>query len=629
MVAWAIVACMAESPNAAAKYSSLTKCFLDAVDNFANPRMQMYRSAAQPGANAKEPLWKSISAHEMLRRVAGLSKALELLGAKAGDRIALFAPNCPEWHIADFAVQGLDAVIVPIYFHESPERIAYILNDSGARFVFTAGEEQARKIDDLRPQTKLVEHVICVAPPAGLKNSVRRYEMLIAAAGPAEIYEYRDRAAEIDPEHPATIIYTSGTTGEPKGVVLSHRNLSSNALDSTAAQTYFRDDIALSLLPLAHVYERVTDYGHFFRGVAVAYVEQLETVAQALVEVRPMIAAAVPRFYEKIYASIIEKGHRETGFKRKLFDWALRVASEAVPWKAHGAAAGIGLALRWKIANAIVYKKIRRGIGGRVRFLISGGAPISAALVEFFWSIGIPLYQGYGLTETSPVVAVNHQQANKVGTVGRPIPNVEVKIAEDGEILVKGLCVMQGYYRKPDATREVITEDGWFKTGDIGKLDEDGYLLVTDRKKELLKTAGGKFVAPAPIENALKTSPYILNAIVVGDGRKFVSVLIVPNVGAITAYAHGTGRMDFSAEQITTDPMTRAVVEKEMERLLEPFAQYERPKRFALIDKDFTYATGELTYTMKMKRRVIEQRYKDVIAGLYADIEEPRPMAQT
>ncbi len=615
---------MAAAGDAGAQYPPLTKCFLDAVDRFANPRAQIYRVPSETGAAA----WHPIAAGEMLRRVAGLSKSLLALGIQSGDRVALFAPNCPEWHIADFAIQGAGAIVVPIYFNESLDRAAYILNDSGARIVFTAGEAQARKMDELRERATAVEHVICVAPPRDLRCFAYPYESLIAAAGAAEVAEYRARSANIESSQLATIIYTSGTTGEPKGVMLTHSNLASNAIDSTAAQEYLPGDLALSLLPLAHVYERVTDYGHIFRGVAIAYVEQLETVAQALLEVRPMIAAAVPRFYEKIYAGIIEKGHREAGWKRSVFDWALRVSRKSVPWRAHGASVGMGLYVQWLVANAIVYKKIRAGIGGRIRFFISGGAPISAELVEFFWSIGIPIYQGYGLTETSPVISVNTVKANKVGTVGRPIPHVEVKIAEDGEILAKGLCVMQGYYHKPAETRAVFTPDGWFCTGDIGKLDQDGYLIITDRKKELLKTAGGKFIAPAPIENLLKTSPYILNAMVVGDRRKFASVLIVPNVEAIAAEAAKTGRADFSRDRVTSDPWVHDLIEREMDRLMASFAQYEKPKRFALIEKDFTYAAGELTYTLKLKRRVIEEHYRDAISDLYADVEEPRPIPQ-
>ncbi|MGB0035428.1 MAG: long-chain fatty acid--CoA ligase [Candidatus Acidiferrales bacterium] len=600
----------------ATEYPSLPKCLLDAVDRYANPRAQMYRSAEG---------WESISANEMLRRVAGLSKALAELGVKPGDRVGLFAPNCPEWHIADLAIQGLGAVDVPIYFNESPDRLIYILNDSGARIVFTSGESQARRISECRDRIPGLEQVVSVASPADLRGDILRYETLIVRSGENEISEYRRRAAEVTPGQLATIIYTSGTTGEPKGVMLTHSNLASNAIEAFKGNEFLPHDVGISFLPLAHVYERVVGYGYLFRGISIAYVEQIESVAQALLEVRPTMVTAVPRFYEKIYANILDKGRHTSGIKRAIFEWALRVADQAAPWRAFGKEVSFGVRLKWKVANALVYSKIRAGLGGRLRTLSSGGAPIAPELAEFYWSVGLPVYQGYGLTETSPVVSTNLPGANKVGTVGRPITDVQVRIASDGEILVKGPNVMQGYYRKPDQTREVFTPDGWFCTGDIGNLDEDGYLTITDRKKELIKTAAGKFIAPAPIENSLKTSPFISNAIVVGDRRKFVSVLIVPNFTGIEAEARRHG-LDFPTPvQMMNDPWVRDLVSHEIERLTSSLAQYEKPKRFAMLEQDFTYANGELTYTMKMKRRVIEQRYQDVIARLYADVEEPRP----
>jgi long-chain acyl-CoA synthetase len=569
--------------------------------------------------------WQTISSEELLRRIAGVAKALAELGVGSGDRVGVFAPNCPEWHVADFATQGLGGITVPVYFHESVDRITYILKDSGARVVFTSGEEQARRIAECRPNLPELEQVISVAPPADLQGESLRYDALIVAAGEAEIREYRRRAAEVKPEQLATIIYTSGTTGEPKGVMLSHANLSSNALDSARGYEMMPTDVGLSFLPLAHVYERTMDYSLFFHGAPVAYVEQMETVQQALREVHPTLLGAVPRFYEKIYANVIEQGHHATGIKRKIFDWAIRVAGKAAPWRAYGKSASFSLKRQWDIADKIVYSKIRAGLGGRIRLMTAGGAPLAPELCEFFWSVGVPVFQGYGLTETSPVVTANTPTANKIGTVGKPIPNVEVRIAEDGEILVKGPCVMQGYYRKPDATRAVLTADGWFATGDIGRLDEEGYLTITDRKKELLKTAGGKFVAPAPIENMLKTSPYIAHAMVVGDRRKFVSVLIVPNFATIASAARDAGRDALTPGQMLSDPWVRDLIAHEIERLTPSLAQYEKPKRFALLEKDFTYGDGALTYTLKLKRRVIEDRYHDIIARMYADVEEPRP----
>jgi long-chain acyl-CoA synthetase len=600
----------------AMEYPALTKCFLDAVDRYGNPRAQIHRTSQG---------WESISAQEMLRRVAGLAKALAELGIQPGDRVGLYAPNGSEWHTADFAIQGLGAATVPVYFKESADHVAYILNDASARIVFTSGAEQARQIAEIRWRLPWIEHVICAAPPAELPGEFLRYEPLIATAGDTDIAEYRRRSAEVTGDRLATIIYTSGTTGEPKGVMLNHANLSSNALDFSRDIEMSTSDVALSLLPLSHVYERTMDYAYIFHGVSVAYVERMETAAQALLDVRPTIMAAVPRFYEKTYANIIETGHRERGLKRKIFDMALRTAAEAVPWRAYGKGASWWLKLRWRLANRVVYSKIRAGVGGRIRIFSSGGAPLAPELAEFFWSVGLPVYQGYGLTETSPVITFNSPKGNRVGTVGRAIPNVQVRIAEDGEIMAKGPCVMQGYYRKPNETREVFTPDGWFRTGDIGRLDEDGYLVITDRKKELLKTAGGKFVAPAPIENVLKTSPLIANAIVVGDGRKFVSVLIVANFAGIEVAARKAGREFATRAQMVSDTCVRDLLGREIERLTASLAQYEKPKRFALIEEDFTHAKGQATYTLKPKRRVIEERYRDVIERLYADVEEPRP----
>src|ERR1700723_958899 len=601
------------------EYPSLNELLLDAIDNKPNPKAQMYRTREG---------WKSISSQEMLRRIAGLSKALAELGIKSGDRVGLFAPNCPEWHIADFAITGVGGVSVPIYFNESPERFIYIMNDSGARIIITAGEAQARKAAEARERMPKIEHLICVAPPADLRGEILNYENLLSAAGDADVAEYRKRSALVKSDQLATLIYTSGTTGEPKGVMLTHANLSSNAIESLRHHVVEPGDVVLEFLPLSHVYERTVGYGSLSKGVTIAYVENIELVSQALLEVHPTMAAAVPRMFEKIYAGILEKGRREQGLKRKIFDWALRVAHDSVPWRAYGKTPSASLKMRWAIADKLVFAKIRAGLGGRLRTFVSGGAPLAPELAEFFFSVGVPVYQGYGLTETSPVVTSNRPDEHKVGTVGRPIPTVQVRIAEDGEILVKGTCVMQGYFGKPEATKEVLSADRWLATGDIGRLDADGYLIITDRKKELLKTAAGKFVAPAPIENMLKSSPFVTNAIMVGDKRKFVSVLIVLNFATIEAEAKHQGREFATRSQMLTDVWVRDLITHEIERLTASLAQYEKPKRFALLEQDFTYASGELTYTLKMKRRVVEERYQDVIARLYADVEEPRPQHQ-
>jgi len=572
--------------------------------------------------------WEAISSQELLRRVAGLADSLVQLGVKSGDRVGLLAPNCPEWHTADFAINGCGAITVPIYFNESPDRMSYILNHSGAQVVFIAGLAQLQRYMQIRAQLTQVQQVVVAGAGDALPAEFLRYETLIAAAGAAQIAAYRSRAALIQPEQLASIIYTSGTTGEPKGVMLTHANFSSNVMDSCqgfdiAPQT----DLAVSFLPLAHVYGRTLDYFYIFQGCPVAYVDVVENVAQALLEVHPTILAAVPRFFEKIYARLMEKGSKTSGLQRKLFDFAIKTARESAPWRCGNGHASLGLKLKWALSDRLVYSKIRQNTGGRLRTVMSGGAPLSKSLGEFFWSIGIPIYQGYGLTETSPVLTSNYPK-NRVGSSGKPIPNVQIRIADDGEILAKGPCVMQGYFKSPDATRDVFTEDGWFKTGDIGYLDKDNYLFITDRKKDLLKTAAGKFVAPQPIENTLKTSPYILNAMVVGDQRKFVVSLIVINPVTVGGKLAEEGLEFSSAAEMAAHPRTYALIQGEVDRLTTHLAQYETIKRFALLPDDFTFDSGTLTFTMKLKRRVVEHQYHDLIDKLYADAFEPRHLVR-
>ncbi|MCL4522911.1 MAG: AMP-binding protein [Acidobacteria bacterium] len=386
--------------------------------------------------------WESISAREVLRRIAGLSRALADLGVKAGDRVGLFSTNRPEWHIADFAILGLGAVNVPIYFNESPERITYILNDSGAKVVIVFGEEQSRRLMGCHERANAVMHFIAGAAPPEIPPDVLRYDALIAAASEADVAEYRRRAAQVKSDDLATFIYTSGTTGVPKGVMLTHTNVVSNTVDSFQTLKPVAGDIGLSFLPLAHVYERTVDYGYLFYGVPIAYVGKIEHLAAALREVRPTIVAAVPRVFEKVYANIKAHEKATSGLRRKVDLWAEDVARRCVPWRAYGESVSPLLKLQWHVANRLVFSKIRRGIGGRVRAFISGAAPLSKELLEFFWSVDIRVYQGYGLTETSPIVSSSSPLANRVGASGKPIANVDVRIAEDGEILVKGPCVM-------------------------------------------------------------------------------------------------------------------------------------------------------------------------------------------
>jgi long-chain acyl-CoA synthetase len=600
-------------------YGTLPSRFLNAIDMLPNPRAQMVR---------RDGRWEAISSQEFLRRVAGLSTAFVELGVKPGDRVGLFSANRPEWHTADFAINGAGAVTVPVYFNESPDRMTYILKHCGAKIVFVAGHPQLQKLLAVRAHLPELEQIVVADGGPDVPADCLRYETLIAAAGPSDVSAYRLRASQVLPGQLASLIYTSGTTGEPKGVMLTHSNFCSNVHDvGHDFQINPAEDVALSFLPLAHVYGRTVDYIYIFQGSPLAYVESVDAVAQALLELRPSVTAAVPRVFEKIYARVMEQGSKNTGVKRKLFDWAMRVAQKATAWRAGGGHASLAVKLQWKLADLLVYKKIRLGTGGRLRLICSGGAPLSKDLAEFFWVVGIPIYQGYGLTETSPIVSSNYPD-NRVGSSGKPIPNVQVRIAEDGEILVKGPCVMQGYYKNPEATREVLSEDGWFSTGDIGYLDKDNYLFITDRKKDLLKTAAGKFVAPQPIENALKTSPYILNAMVLGDRRRFVAALIVPNATTVAAKAAEQGIIFASPSEMVAHPWVHSLIDSEVKRLTVHLAQYETIKRFALLPEDFTFDNGSLTFTLKLKRRVVEEKYRDIIESLYADVPEPRPLLQ-
>jgi long-chain acyl-CoA synthetase len=610
---------MRYSESQTMSYGTLPSRFLNAMDNLPNARAQIVR---------RDGRWEPVSSQEFLRRVAGLSSAFVELGVKPGDRVGLFSANRPEWHTADFAINGSGAITVPVYFNESPDRMTYILKHCGAKVVFVAGQAQLEKLLSVRSSLPELENIVVADAGNGVPVECLRYETLIASAGATDVSSYRLRASQVLPGQLASIIYTSGTTGEPKGVMLTHTNLCSNVIDvGRDFHLNPAEDIALSFLPLSHVYGRIVDYIYIFQGCPLAYVPSIDEVAQALLEVRPTITSAVPRFFEKIYARMVEQGSKTTGLKRKIFDWAMKIANQSAHWKSSGGHASILVKLQWLLADQLVYKKVRAGLGGRLRQVGSGGAPLSKELGEFFWAVGVPIYQGYGLTETSPVVSNNFPE-NRVGSSGKVIPNVEVRIAEDGEIQVKGPCIMQGYYKNPEATREVMTPDGWLCTGDIGHVDQDGYLYITDRKKDLIKTAAGKFVAPQPIENVLKTSPYILNAMVVGDKRKFIAALIVPNPTTVAARLADEGLKLSSNSELAAHPSAHALIEDEIKRLTAHLAQYETIKRFALLPEDFTFDSGTLTFTLKLKRRVVEEKYRKVIESLYADVAEPRPIFQ-
>jgi len=549
---------------------TLAELFLLGIDKHSRPDRFVQKSGGT---------WQPVSSAEFGRRVRACAGALASIGVRRGDRVAILSYNRVEWAIADYACQLLGAADVPIYSTLPPDQVAYILQDSGAKAIFAENADQVAKVRGTIPQVISFDRA----------EGAELFDDFLKKGTPL------DQAAAVEPDDVATIIYTSGTTGVPKGVMLTQRNLVSNMIASASAFEVTPADTILSFLPLSHSFERIFDYLFFWWGTSIAYAEHVDKVADNLVEIRPTIMAAVPRFYEKVYSKIRKSVAEQKPWKRGLFEWARGVGALWAECHRRGARPSFGLGLRLAFARLLVLNKLRDKVGGRIRFFVSGGGALSRDVAEFFYSIGLPILEGYGLTETSPVLCVNRLGGTRLGTVGPPIPGVELKIAPDGEILARGPNIMKGYYNKPDETAQVM-QDGWFATGDIGEVDSEGYLRITDRKKDLFKTSGGKYIAPSPIEGRLKLSPRILNAVVIGNARKFPSALIVPAKG-----------------------MSRDEIAQEIAALNESLAHHEQIKKFELVEKDFTIDGGELTPTMKVRRKVVEQKYKAQIDAMYAE----------
>ncbi len=567
----------------------------------------------------KEGKYVPISTEDFSRRVRNISAGLRALGLRSGDKLIILSENRPEWVMVDMAVVCMGAVTVPIYTSLTPEQIKYIITDSEARFVVCSNQEMWAKIAAIKKELPLVDRYIIIDGP--VPEGVMPLEELekegekLNQLDPAEF----DRIAEsIGPDDLATIIYTSGTTGIPKGAMLSHYNLVSNVQALRAVIEYTDKDTALSFLPLSHVLERMCTFAWIYVGATIAYAESIDTVAQNMVEVRPTIMVSVPRLFDKFYARVIDNVLSSPPLKKKIFFWALRVGRKYALKKIDGEKISPWLRFQYRLAYRLVFSKIVERTGGRIRFFVSGGAPLSRDIAEFFYAMGILIIEGYGLTETSPVIAVNRLNDFRFGTVGKIIPGVEVKIAPDGEIWARGPNIMKGYFKKEAETREAF-EDGWFKTGDIGYLDKDGYLVITDRKKDIIVTAGGKNVAPQPIENTLKTSPYIANAVVVGNNRKFVSALIVPDFDKLEVYARENGIAFGDRHELINRPEIYDFYMKEIERLTPHLASYEKIKKITLMEKDFEIEAGELTPTLKVRRKIVEEKYRDLIDRMYQE----------
>jgi long-chain acyl-CoA synthetase len=588
---------------------TLSQLFLNTIQTYPKPDLLAAKA---------EGRYVPIPTEEVGRRVKHLSLGLADLGLGAGDKLVIFSENRPEWTMTDFAVLCAGAVTVPIYTSLMPEQVKYIINDSDARIVVCSNRELWLKVEAVRHELPTVHHFVLIdeeGPPGVVSLSeVMARGKTIAASDPGL---FEKRALAVKPGDLASIIYTSGTTGVPKGVMLTHANFVSNSKALDAVTEFSVKDTILSFLPLSHVLERMTTFSFLYKGASIYYAESIETVAENLLEVRPTIMISVPRLFDKIYAKVMDNVLTQSPLKRKIFFWALgvgkkygarKVRHQRIPW---------GLGFRRKIAAKLVFSKIVEKTGGRVHFFVSGGAPLSGDVAGFFYAIGITILEGYGLTETSPVLTCNTFDKMKFGTVGPPVPGVEIKIAPDGEILAKGPNVMKGYYKKEQETREVF-EDGWFKTGDIGHFDEEGFLVITDRKKDLIVTAGGKNVAPQPIENQLKTNPYVQTAVVVGGGRKFISALIVPDFDRLEAYARSKGIPFSGRADLVKKEEIASFMLAEVNRATPHLASYERIKKIVLLERDFD-ADTELTPSLKVKRHIVEKAFKSLIDILYKD----------
>ncbi|HPP81586.1 MAG TPA: long-chain fatty acid--CoA ligase [Deltaproteobacteria bacterium] len=567
--------------------------------------------------------YTAVSWKEMQNRVIKTGLGLISLGCEPRDMIGIFSENCWEWIVADLAALSIGCTDVPIYATNSGAEAAYIINDSGTKVLFVSDKEHLDKILSVRKRLDSLTKIVTFEKIEGAPEDVMGLDELMALG---EAFADRDaferRLNAIDPEDLATLIYTSGTTGQPKGVMLTHANFVANLMQSYASHPIIgHDDEALSFLPWSHSLGRtVSLYLMIHIGAVISLAESFSTVLENMQETRPTLMVSVPRLFEKIHAGILAKADKAPPLKKKLFEWALGVADRAVDYVVQRKAMPGVLKAQYDIADALVFKKLREALGlDRIRIFISGGGPLSTDIDRFFNGIGIPVHNGYGLTETSPVTNVNRFDVFAFGSVGPALPDTQVRIADDGEILIKGPQVMKGYYNKPDDTKAAFTHDGWFMTGDIGRMDERGCLYITDRKKDIIVTAGGKNIAPQNIENTLVADLYIEQAVVIGEGRKYLSALIVPNFKELGEYAKKQGISFNTNEDLVRKPEIVAFYEAKIRDLMKDYARVEQIRKFTLLGREFSIDTGELTPTLKIKRKVVNENYKEAIEAMYKD----------
>ena len=592
---------------------TLTQLFFDSISRYDKPDAMLYR--------AEVNVWRPVSHRAIKERVRHLSLGLRELGLERGERVAILSENRPEWALADWACLTGGITDVPIYPTLPAEQIPHILNDSGATAIFVSSRLQAEKLASVRAQVPALKHVIVfdqAAASLGDQTLAQLEAVGQAADTPDRAAAYEREARAVLPADVATIIYTSGTTGAPKGVMLTHDNFWSNVSATRDVIPMEGNEVALSFLPLSHIFERMGDYWFFATGTAIAYVESFDLVPICMQEVRPTIAMSVPRLYEKMYARVLENALSGGALTKRVFFWARAVADRWADQKLAGREPAGLLALQYALAQKLVFSKLKARTGGRLRYFVSGGAPLANEINKFFYAAGLVILEGYGLTETSPVIGVNTPANFRIGSIGKPVNGVEVQVAPDGEILTRGPHVMKGYYNKPDATREAIDADGWFHTGDIGVIEDD-FIRITDRKKDIIVTANGKNIAPQPIENLIKTNKYISQAVMIGDRRKYPILLVVPNFDQLERWARIRNILWTDRAQLLQMPTIQSKIDKEVRGQLTGLAHFETPQKIALLEHDFSVETGEMTPTLKVKRRVVDQRYKARIDALYEE----------
>jgi long-chain acyl-CoA synthetase len=560
---------------------------------------------------------RSFGTMEFFYRTAALADALADLGVAAGDRVIVACDTRPEWHMVDIAILSLGAVNAPIYATLTPEQVAYQAGDSGAAVAIAENPEQMAKFLLVRATCPELRHLVQMEGERS--EGVLALDELMGATTEGAEERFWERAGQVSEEDLATIVYTSGTTGEPKGVMLTHRNIVFNVVESLSRVEVARDELGLEFLPLCHMIERLAGYMYMSLGVSRAYCSVYH-VGELMKEIRPAVFASVPRLLEKVHAAIVARAEAASPAKRALFHWAVATGAEVAGRRLAGEPVGGGLALKHRLADRLVLSKIRAALGGRLKASFCGGAAVPIYVHEFFQAIGIPIQEAWGLTETSPVITLNGWTPGdmRLGSVGRPLPSYEMRVADDGELLAKGPSVFQGYWNKPERTAEVFDAEGFFRTGDIGTIDDDGFVFITDRKKDLIVTAGGKNIAPQPVESELKQSPYIENAVLIGDGRPFIVALLAPDPEAVAAWAEDRGEDADDLERVVSNPDLEREFSRAVERINEKLARFEQIKFFRVLPEPLTVEGGALTPTMKVKRRAVTETYIDLIEEMYA-----------